>query len=94
MYNLSKFDVVDGKPVEEQIINWTDSYFYNLMNLFNAFLSRLEIEEAADRLRLIPFHELVAEQLEGETEEIIKIAVDRINELLETELEFMDAYTK
>ncbi|NLB54043.1 MAG: hypothetical protein GX808_14055, partial [Syntrophomonadaceae bacterium] len=46
MYNLSKFDVVDGKPVEEQIINWTDSYFYNLMNLFNAFLSRLEIEEA------------------------------------------------
>lgn len=94
MYNLSKFDLINGKPAQEQIINWADTYFFNLMNLFNAFLCRLEVGEAASRLSLIPFHELVAEQLEGEAQETIDIAVERVKELLETELEFMQAYAE
>ena len=92
MYKLSQFDSVDGKPDEEQILNWAETYFFNLMNLFNAFLSRLDVEEAANRIRVSPFDELVTEQLEGETEEIINIAVTRIKEMLEIELEFMEAY--
>ena len=93
MINLSKFESVNGKPDEEQVLNWTDTFFFNLMNIFNSFLSRLDVEEAAARLRVIPFGDLVTEQLEGESDEIIKMAVSRIEELLETELEFMDAYS-
>ena len=92
MINLSKFESINGKPDEEQVLNWTDAYFFNLMNIFNSFLSHLDVQEAASRLRVIPFDQLVTEQLEGESEEIVKIAVTRIKELLEAELEFMDAY--
>ncbi|MDD3894452.1 MAG: hypothetical protein PHU36_05460 [Syntrophomonadaceae bacterium] len=94
MYNLSKFESVNGKPDEEQVLTWTDTFFFNLMSVFNSFLSRLDVAEAAARLRVIPFDDLVAEQLEGESEEIISMAVERIKELLESELEFMDAYTE
>ncbi|HPF43587.1 MAG TPA: hypothetical protein PKV15_02705 [Syntrophomonadaceae bacterium] len=92
MIHISKFESVNGKPDEEQVLNWTDAYFFNLMNIFNSFLSHLDVQEAASRLRVIPFDQLTAEQLEGESEEVINLAVARIKELLEAELEFMDAY--
>ena len=92
MMKTGRFESVNGKIDEEQILNWTDTFFFNLMNIFTSFFSHLEVVEAATRLRVIPFDELAAEQLEGEREEIVQLAVTRINELLEAELEFMDAY--
>lgn len=92
MINLSKFESVNGKPDEEQVLEWTDACFFNLMTVFNSFFSRLDVSEAISRLRLIPFDQLVTEQLEGESEEVKNIAVTRIKELLDAELEFMDGY--
>ncbi len=40
----------------------------------------------------IPFAELVKEQLENENTEIIKIAVDKVNELVEIEMDFLQGY--
>lgn len=93
MINRGKFAAINGKPDEEQVLNWTEAFFFRLMNIFNPFLSHLEVGEAASRLRVIPFDQLVTEELEGEQEEIILLAVTRINELQEAELEFMEAYS-
>lgn len=92
MNSFSRFKAEYGQMDEELILNWTEAFFFNLMNVLNSFLSHLDVGEAAARLRAIPFDELVTEQLEGESEETIRIAVARINELREMELEFMDAY--
>ncbi|NLF44624.1 MAG: hypothetical protein GX581_00975 [Syntrophomonadaceae bacterium] len=92
MNSFSRFKAEYGQMDEELILNWTEAFFFNLMNVLNSFLSHLDIGEAVCRLRAIPFDELVTEQLEGESEETIRIAVARINELREMELEFMDAY--
>ena len=92
MNSFGRFKAEYGQMDEELILNWTEAFFFNLMNVLNSFLSHLDIGEAVSRLRVIPFDELVTEQLEGESEETIRIAVARINELREMELEFMDAY--
>jgi hypothetical protein len=77
-----------------QIEQWTDSFFQNMLNLLNSFFCRLDVAEAIARMELIPFEQLVADELEGEKPEIISIAVARVKELAEIEIEFMRAYLK
>lgn len=92
MIKISKFEKINGKINEQEIETWADNYFYVLMNIFNNFLSRLDVQEALSRLEQIPFDNLVREELEDENEEIISLAVARVSELLEIELDFMRAY--
>lgn len=92
MYKLSRFQSVNGKPNREEIENWTENYFFNLLNTLNAFFAHVNVKEAASRMSHIPFEELVREQLEGESEEIIEIAVEKIKELAEIEMEFIESY--
>lgn len=92
MYSLSRFTSVDGVPVREEVETWAETYFFNLMNLFNAFFSWVEVGDALDRMRKIPFDKLVAEELENESEEIRGIAIARVMELVEMELNYMAAY--
>lgn len=94
MYKLSKFESINGKPNREQIETWTESYFFNLLNTLNAFFSHVDVKEAASRMSVIPFDELVKEQLEDESEEIIQIAVEKITELMEIEMEFIESYAR
>jgi len=48
--------------------------------------------EAVDRMSAVPFAQLVTEELEGESEAVISLAVEIINEQAAVELEFMRAY--
>lgn len=94
MYKLSKFDSVNGIPDREQIENWTETFFFNLLSIFNAFFSHVDVKEAASRMGAISFDDLVREQLEDESEEIINIAVEKIKELIEIEMDFLKSYTE
>lgn len=92
MNEISKFDHIDGRPDEEQVEAWAEAFFFNLLNVLNAFFSRVDINEAAERMSLIPFDKLILEQLEDESEEVKQIATRRIVELAETEVTFLKAY--
>lgn len=92
MYNLSRFNCVDGKPDEDQVEAWAESYFYNIMNILNAFFSQVDVPETLARMRCIPFDKLVAEELEDESAEVVAIAVAKVNELAEFEMELLQAY--
>ncbi|SHG52816.1 hypothetical protein SAMN02745221_00403 [Thermosyntropha lipolytica DSM 11003] len=92
MYNLSRFTAVNGIPDREEVETWAENYFHNLLTLLNAFFSQVEIDDALDRMRKIPFAQLVVEELENESEEVKKIAVDKVMELVEIEIRYMEAY--
>ncbi|HHV16652.1 MAG TPA: hypothetical protein GXX58_08805 [Gelria sp.] len=92
MFKLSRFNRVDGKLDEHEVEVWAESYFYNLMNIFNAFFTRVDISETVDRMSCIPFDELVAKELENESPEIIDIAVNKTLELVEIEMELLQVY--
>lgn len=90
--HISKFNLIDGVPNEKQIQEWTESYFQNMLTVLNSFFAHVSVAEAVDRMAQVPFAQLVTEALEGESEAVIKMAVDVINEKAEMELEFMRAY--
>lgn len=92
MYRLSRFNYIDGKPDEDQVEIWAESYFCSIMNILNAFFYQLDITETIARIKCIPFDELVAEELEDESPEVIAIAVNKTLELLEMEMELLQAY--
>ncbi|MDD2373152.1 MAG: hypothetical protein WC109_00480 [Syntrophomonadaceae bacterium] len=92
MYRLSRFNCIDGKPDEDQVEVWAESYFYSIMNILNAFFCQVDVPETIDRMSCIPFDQLVAEELEDESPEVITIAVKKTLELLEMEMELLRAY--
>lgn len=92
MYNISKFKSVDGKPDETEVENWVETYFSSLMNIFNGFFCHVDLDDALSRMSEIPFEQLVKEQLDGESEEVIEIATAKVRELAEAELEYIKAY--
>lgn len=92
MMHISKFEHVDGQPVEEQVEEWAETYFFNLMNILNPFLSHVEVADAVERLKGIPFDQLVIEELEGEDQAVLTIAVNKISELAEAEISFQESY--
>lgn len=92
MYKLSRFNFVDGKPDQDQVEAWAESYFYNIMNILNAFFAQVEIPETIARMSCIPFDELIAEELEDESAEVITIAVAKVKELADMELDLLQAY--
>jgi len=92
MYRLSRFKLVDGRPDEDEVQEFVDAYFFNMMTVLNAFFARVEMAEALSRLELIPFGELIAEELGDEDEQTVSQAVERITELVEMELEVIRSY--
>lgn len=90
--HISKFDKVNGVPVESQIQAWAEGYFQNMLMMLNSFFVHVSVKEAVERMEQVPFGQLIAEALEGESEDIIKLAVEIANEQAEMELEFMRAY--
>ncbi len=52
----------------------------------------MDVPETLARMSCIPFGKLVAEELEDESAEVIAIAVAKVNELAEIEMELLQAY--
>lgn len=92
MYRLSRFTMVDGRPDEDEVQDFVDAYFFNMMTVLNAFFARVEMAEALSRLELIPFGDMISEELDDEDEQTIGQAVERITELVEMELEVIRSY--
>jgi len=89
---ISKFDSIDGVPDADQIQTWAEGYFQNMIMMLNTFFVHVSPAEAVERMAAVPFAQLATEELEGESEAVIKLAVEIINELAAVELEFMRAY--
>jgi hypothetical protein len=89
---ISKFDSIDGIPDADQIQTWVEGYFQNMTIMLNTFFVHVSPAEAVDRMAAVPFAQLVKEELDGESEAVINLAVEIINELAAVELEFMRAY--
>lgn len=92
MFNENRFEPNEGESVVDQVEEWADSFFFNLMNIMNVFFTQISIEETIIRLKSIDFAALALEQLENEPENIKTIAVARMRELAETEISFIEAY--
>ncbi|MGI5880970.1 MAG: hypothetical protein ACOX6L_10320 [Syntrophomonadaceae bacterium] len=92
MIKLSKFEMIAGQPNETQIEEWVQTYFFNLMNILNGFFAHVDIQEACTRLKTIPFEQLVKDELEDEQEQTINLAVNKIRELYEAEISFMESW--
>ncbi|KUG04217.1 hypothetical protein ASZ90_018437 [hydrocarbon metagenome] len=90
---MSKFDHIDGQPDEDQVLTWTEEFFFSLLNVLNAFFSNVDIKDAAERMSLIPFDQLVLEQLTDESDAIKTIATTRVTELAEMEVSYLRAYS-
>jgi len=90
--HISKFNSINGIPDQNQIQEWAEDYFQNLLMMLNSFLAHASVEEAVQRMEQVPFRQLVTEALEGESEAIIKLAVEIIGEKAASELEYMRAY--
>lgn len=91
---ISKFESVDGVLNTEQVEEWAEEFFHNLLTVMNTFFTHVDVSEAVDRMSAIPFENVVREQLEGESEIVLETAVNKFNELLEMELEFMRSYVE
>jgi hypothetical protein len=92
MMHISKFEHVEGSPIEEQVEECAETFFFNLMTILNSFLSHVDVAEAVARLKSIPFDELVIEELEGEDKAVVNIAVAKVLELAEAEISFQECY--
>ncbi|MEN6348678.1 MAG: hypothetical protein ABFD08_04675 [Syntrophomonas sp.] len=93
MFQESKFDLQGKTPIEEQVDEWTEQFFYNLMNILNNFYTRVSIEETLNSLKGIDFTRLVFEQLEEESEEIKAMAAAKIMELAQVEIAYLESYS-
>ena len=89
----SRFDHIDGKPDEDQVCEWADQFFFSLLNTLNSFYAQVEFKNAGERLKAVPFDKLVMEQLSAESDEVREIAISRVKELLDNEVEFLNAYS-
>ena len=94
MYSVSRFKCIDGKPDEMEIETWAEAYFGSMMNIFNGFFCHVGINDALSRMVKIPFEKLVQEQLDGESQEVIDIAVAKVKDLADIEIEHIKAYAE
>jgi hypothetical protein len=89
---ISKFERKDGILNEQQVEEWAETFFHNMLTVMNTFFTHVDVEEAVSRMADIPFERVTREQLEGESDEVIAIAVKTVNELFADEMEFMRSY--
>lgn len=93
MFQQSKFDSYGAAPIEEQVHEWTEQFFINMMNILNSFYARVSLEDTLNSLKGIDFTHLVREQLEDESDEIKSIAIAKITELAAQEIAYLESYS-
>ena len=88
----SRFALVNGAPDSQQIEEWAESYFQGLLTMLNLFYSRTDMSEVLKSMEAIPFNQMAAQELDGESLEVIELAMDLINEIAAREIEYIRAY--
>ncbi|MGI6433773.1 MAG: hypothetical protein ACOX0F_00080 [Syntrophomonadaceae bacterium] len=91
---MSRFDDENNQPDEERVEQWVEEFYGGLMNVFNGFFSHIDLKETIERIKDIPFESLVLEQLIGENEEVKLIALRRVRELADAEIEYLQGYAE
>jgi hypothetical protein len=89
---ISKFTLVNGIPDSEQIEEWAESYFQGLLQMMNHFYSRADINEVLKSMEAAPFDQMAAKELEGESPEVIAVAMKLVNEMAQREIAYIKAY--
>jgi hypothetical protein len=92
MANTSRFDLIDGVPDYEQVEAWAEIYFQGLLQMMNGFYAQADMNEVLKSMQAIPFHRLATQELEGESSEVIALAMQFINEMAAREIDYMQAY--
>ncbi len=88
-----KFDL-NSDQLNEQVEEWTQQFFFNLMNTLNGFFATISVEETLERLKCINFADLALDQLEDESDQIRSIAAAKIEELAKIEIGYIEAYSE
>lgn len=88
----SRFKLVNGVPDSEQIEEWAEQYFQGLLTMMNLFYSRTDMAEVLKSMEAIPFNQMAAQELAGESPEVIEIAMALVDEIAAREIEYIKAY--
>lgn len=88
----SRFNLIDGIPDAEQIEEWAETYFQSLLRMMNLFYSRTDVTEVVKSMEAISFSQMAAQELAGESLEVIEMAMDIIDEIAAREIEYIRAY--
>lgn len=91
---MSRFRGIDNCPDEERVEQWVEEFYGGLMNVFNGFFTHIDLKEAIERIKDIPFESLVLDQLVGESEEVRLIARRRVRELAAAEINYLQGYAE
>lgn len=94
MMHQKRFSDLNDNINFEELEEWCERYFNNVMQIMNAFFATCNPQEVLERLRLISFESLIEEELEQELEEVRRFALKRLAELLATEIMYYEAYTE
>lgn len=89
---MSRFALVNGAPDIEQIEEWAEGYFQGLLSMMNLFYSRTDMSEVLKSMEAIPFNQMAAQELDGESLEVIEIAMELIDKIAAREIEYIKAY--
>lgn len=88
----SRFTMIDGSPDYDEVEAWAEGYFQSLLKMMNGFYAQVEMTEVVTSMQAIPFHRLATQELEGESPEVVELAVQVIAAMVEREIEYMQAY--
>jgi hypothetical protein len=88
----SKFKLIDGAPDLEQIEEWAEDYYTGLLNMMKPLWGLADINDMLNSMAGIPFDKLVTEELAGESEAVIKLAIDQTKQIAAREIRYIQAY--
>jgi hypothetical protein len=88
----SRFGLIEGRPDAEEIEAWAESYFQGLVQMMQGFYAQADMDEVLSSMQAIPFHRLATQELDGESPQVIELAMQFINDLAAREIEYMQAY--
>ncbi len=88
----SRFNLVNGIPDSEQIEEWAEAYFESLLRMMNLFYARTDLTSVLESMEAIQFSQMAAQELAGETPEVIATAMKIIDEIAVREIEYIKAY--
>jgi len=94
MEPVSKFNLINGVPDSEQVEEWVENYFQNLLKMMNPFYAQIDLKDALNSIKAIRFDQLAAKELAGESPQIIEMATNLINQMADSEIEYMEAYAR
>ncbi|MEA4926735.1 MAG: hypothetical protein VB084_15685 [Syntrophomonadaceae bacterium] len=83
---------MNGIPDSEQIEEWAEAYFESLLRMMNLFYARTDLTSVLESMEAIKFSQMAAQELAGETPEVIATATKMIDEIAAREIEYIKAY--